>query len=367
MTQPVSTKSDAFSAVLSSNSLDLTKQTTEKHLMFCERIWGIKDKEKFVFDPQKYSIQDFTDEQNPSEDVILSDTVLKYYSDGTREVVAVDSDPYLFQVYIYGKKHFSAVWKERNRYRDIIWADMDKMLTMFPNDSYIKELDRKYPYLRNNGRFAFDEVDMDNYVLAMPPANGTWIFGHIHNICEKFSSLGGLQKFFKTYVQTIDTKSVEYADQWMSKQGITVYRKDANRAHCRLFVGYTGLPYRVIETILLRAGKSTAELKKAFLKHGEPLNLTLGLNVVSAENFNNFSNYSDYLGCPTSGNFMFSADVFRSWARDLTPQELSVITRERYFSYLNPDMPTKNQLCRIAAAKTGKNGFFSKLKNLVAL
>ncbi|MDY4842058.1 MAG: hypothetical protein SO314_06820 [Alphaproteobacteria bacterium] len=132
-------------------------------------------------------------------------------------------------------------------------------------------------------------------------------------------------------------------------------------------MGYTGLPYRVIETILLRAGKSTAELKKAFLKHGEPLNLTLGLNVVSAENFNNFNNYSDYMGCPTSGNFMFSADVFRSWARDLTMQELSVITRERYFSYLNPDMPTKNQLCRIAAAKTGKNGFFSKLKNLVAL
>ena len=366
MTQPVSTKSDAFSAVLSSNSLDLTKQTTEKHLMFCERIWGIKDKEKFVFDPQKYSIQDFTDEQKPSKDVILSDTVLKYYSDGTREVVAADSDPYLFRIYM-NRNCFNAIWLEKEKYSGAIWADMDKMLTMFPNDSYIKELDRKYPYLRHNGRFVFDENDMDNYVLAMPLANGNWIRDALYSVQRYFSSLGGMQKFFKTYVQTIDTKSVEYADQWMSKQGITVYRKDANRAHCRLFVGYTGLPYRVIETILLRAGKSTAELKKAFLKHGEPLNLTLGLNVVSAENFNNFSNYSDYLGCPTSGNFMFSADVFRSWARDLTPQELSVIMRERYFSYLNPDMPTKNQLCRIAAAKTGKNGFFSKLKNLVAL
>ena len=118
--------------------------------------------------------------------------------------------------------------------------------------------------------------------------------------------------FLFFFSQNIFIKSCYFQVSFKNAYAFTVYRKDANCAHCRLFVGYTGLPYRVIETILLRAGKSTAELKKAFLKHGEPLNLTLGLNVVSAENFNNFNNYSDYMGCSTSGNFMFSADVFRS-------------------------------------------------------
>lgn len=366
MQQNQISKSDVFAPVLASDSLDLTKQTAKKHLMFCERIWGIKDKEKFVFNPQKYSIQDFTDEKNLLTDVILSDTVLKYYSDGTREVAAVDSDPYLFRINVHEDCN-NALWGEKDEYYEVIWADMKQMLTMFPNDSYIQELDRKYPYLRDNGRFGLREEDIDSYDLAMPLANGDLIYKSLYTVQRHFSSLGGLQKFFKTYVQTIDSESVEHADKWMSEQGISVHRTDANSAHCRLFAGYTNLPYRVIETILLRAGKSTTDLKKAFLKYGEPLNLTLGLNVISSKGINDFSCFSDYLGCPTTGDFMFSADVFRGWAQDLTPAELSVITRERYFSYINPDMPLKKQQRKIAAAKAEKNSFFSKLKNLVAL
>lgn len=40
MQQNQISKSDVFAPVLASDSLDLTKQTAKKHLMFCERIWG---------------------------------------------------------------------------------------------------------------------------------------------------------------------------------------------------------------------------------------------------------------------------------------------------------------------------------------
>ncbi len=318
----------ALDTLLAAKTLDLSKISKKSHLVFSEYLWGIKDKENFIFNPQKYAVLDFMDESEEGE--VLGDTVVKYYSDGRREVVpAANACFFSFK---------PLCWRPKGDYgSDGYWADMSKMLTMFPKDKYLRQLDEKYPYLRENARFRLDS-DFETYSLAMPLAETNWIYGSFNRVLEEntFSSLGGLQKFFKAFVQVIKSGSTEYSDRWMEKQGI-VARNRFGEGKCRLYVGYAGLSYQIANTILSRKGRDTKSLRKIFLEHGEPLNLTYGMTVVAGKECNDFSRYSESLGCPVSGDYMFEPEVFEAWAADFTPAELSVINRERYFYYLNPD------------------------------
>ncbi len=322
------TNGGMLDSLLAADSLSLSKKAKEKsrRLVFSECVWGIKNKEEFIFDPQKYGILDFMREDVCDE--ILSDTVIEYYSDGSRVV-----SPARTRFFSYKELY----WHPRGYYRDEpgYWADMSQMLTLFPNDSYLKLLNEKYPYLQDIARFRVAK-DMKTYELAMA------LYYTEKSVQDSFSSLlrynffsslGNLQKFFKAFISLIKNENV---DKWMGAQGITA-KAGGVTGKCEIYAGFPDLTYHMVETILTRAGKSTENLKKVFLESGEPLNLTYGLTVFSGKDFNNFSYYNSKLGCPYKGRYMFRPEVFEAWGADFTPAELSVITRERFFYYCNPD------------------------------
>ncbi len=347
----------ALDTLLAANTLDLSKISKKSHLVFSEHVWGIKDKENFIFDPEKYAILDFMKEG--VNDEILSDTVINYYSDGKREVV-----PAAKVLFFANKKLY---WDKKHHYdsQDGYWADMDKMLTLFSRDAYLKRLNEKYPYLRYNARFHIN-ADLESYELAMPLQNAkSYVSINFNEIVKynEFSSLGRLQKFFKTFVQVLDN---ENTDKWMEAKGITANIGPYAYAKCKVYAGYPDLTYRVAEMILSRAGKDTKKLKKVFLESGEPLNLTYGLTAIPGKDCNRFDWYDAKAGCPTKGDFMFSPKVFANWGADFTPAELSVITRERFFNYWNPDIP-KNTQEKALKSTMKKSGMLNQIKKYITL
>ncbi len=341
-------KNNSLPAILTADS-PLKFNTKNEHLVFEERVWGLKKLEIFVFDPENYAAADFLKEDK--EEMILSDTVIRYYSSGRREIVP--KNPAIIHLNQYKGYLFSK--KSDVRKGNYWWANMEQMLTMFPNDAYLKALDKKYPYLRQNGRFYIHE-DKDSFDLAMNLAQAVSYEGSLSYVKEKFSlsSLGNLRKFFaicaKVLQDSIDgnsTEQTEKIDAWMTEHGIYAEIKNewgkVISALPRLYAGYTDLPYHLAEAILLKKNKSVIPLREQYLKSGEPMALSAGMQIFSQKSCNDYSLYDEQLGCPKYGTFLFDPSVIKSWGSNFTPAELSIINRERYFQYYNPDCSDKQR------------------------
>ena len=341
-------KNNSLPAILTADS-PLKFNTKNEHLVFEERVWGLKKLEIFVFDPEKYAAVDFLKEDR--EEMILSDTVIRYYSSGRREIVP--KSPAI--IHLNQDKDYLFSKKSDVRKGDCWWANMEQMLTMFPNDAYLKALDKKYPYLRQNGRFYIHE-DKDSFDLAMNLAQAVSYEGSLSYVKEKFSlsSLGNLQSVFascaKCLPNSIDGNSTEKVEQihaWMEDNGMYAEIKSewgkVISALPRLYAGYTDLPYHVAEKILREKKKSVIPLREQYLKEGEPMALSVDLQIFSQKSCNDYSLFDEQLGCPKYGTFLFEPEVIRSWGSNFTPAELSIINRERYFQYYNPDCSDKQR------------------------
>ena len=94
-------------SLINVDPFDFGKKTKDEHLVFEERVWGLKQGENFVFDPDHYGIKDFLSLDNPPKDAVLSDTVIRYYSSGRREVVPAEKIK-MFQIgkNLWDKKSF---------------------------------------------------------------------------------------------------------------------------------------------------------------------------------------------------------------------------------------------------------------------
>lgn len=334
-------------SLLSANPFEAIAKTKDEHLVFEERVWGLKQKENFVFDPQHYGINDFFKAENFPTDVVLSDTLIRYYSSGRREVVPT-KDIIMFQI---GKNLWST--KHNCFGENISWATTDKILTMFPDDKYLQQLIEKYPYLEENGRFVIN-LETNEYELAMPAQNSLYAAGSYHHVKGSLgiATLGNLQRYFGGYAQWLnagiegnDQNICDELDKKMQEKPIKAYfyyqGNCENVSTCTLFAGFTDLSYNIAKAMLEDAKKDIKELQKEYLDHGEPLNLTYGLKVFSMESCNNYRSYNPAVGAP-SGTFVFSPEVFRHWGQAFSPYELAIITRDRKFRYWNPDM-TKNE------------------------
>ena len=114
-------------------------------------------------------------------------------------------------------------------------------------------------------------------------------------------------------------------------------------------VGYRNLSYSEVERALLRRGKDLSELREVYMEYGEPLQLSYGLHVYAQSHANKYSDFDPNIGCPTKGDFIFPPEVFINWGA-----ELSIISRERYFMYINPDMSAVSQERIIKSVKMKK-------------
>ena len=311
------------------------KSSRKRHLIFREYVYGHKDKEKFVFDIENYGITqwlDIMEKQASKVDCVIGDTIIEYYSDGSREVKPAEVPILLSPNTKY--------WASKQKYTTKNeWATMEQMLKLFRKDPYIQELDEKYPYLKENGRFRLNE-DLDSFELAMVPYNARWVFGDKNYIIRKgeFSSLGNLLYLFKMYYKIIQSKDYKKIDELMASQAITAYYPNQQTATCHLLVGYTNLPYDVAAQCV----DDQKMLRRVYLQQGEPLSVTLGRNVITRK-CNDFSQFSELHGSMMSGDFVFEPEVFKNWAADFSPAELAIICRDRFFDYYNPDMDIDKQ------------------------
>ena len=335
-------------ALINVDPFDFTPKTKDEHLIFEERVWGLKQGEKFVFDPEHYGIRDFMSLETFPKEPIMSDTIIQYYSSGRREVVPT-KDIKMFQV---GKNLWS---RRRFCYADNIhWATMEQMLTMFPNDKNLQMLNEKYPYLQYNGRFAIN-LDTEHYELAMPIEGQSCVAGNIFDIKEKlaYSDLGNLQKYFGGYARWLstgvnknDSKICEQLDEKMSKSPITVhFYKKGNcsvKTVCQMYAGYTDVPYSRAETMLMIAEKDIKPLREEYIKSGDPFNLTRGLKIFSVGTCNDYTKYNPQTGCP-EGIFLVLPEVLCAWGQRFTLNEMTTICRDRFFYYWNPDMAENNK------------------------
>lgn len=305
------------------------------HIVFREYIYGHKDGEKFVFDPENYGIiqwLDIMEAKSALVKVVISDTIIDYWSDGTREVRVAERPVVLAPSIRY--------WGSKKQYnRDEDWATMEQMLKMFKKDPYLKELDNKYPYLRQNGRFRMDE-ELETYELAMVPYNAYWLYGTKEYLIQNgmFSTLGNLLQLFKMYANAIRSNSYEHIDAFMAQKSITAYYRSLPMAECKLMAGYTGLPFDVA----CQCTNDVKALRREYMRNGEPMAVTLGKKVITSK-CNDYSKFSDRHGCMTSGELMFEPEIYFKWAEDFSPAELAIINRERYFDYYNPDMDIQKQ------------------------
>ena len=90
------------------------------------------------------------EKQASKVDCVIGDTIIEYYSDGSREVKPAEV-PILLSP---NTKYWASKQKYTTRNE---WATMEQMLKLFRKDPYIQELDEKYPYLKENGRFRLNE------------------------------------------------------------------------------------------------------------------------------------------------------------------------------------------------------------------
>ncbi len=341
-------------SLLDRPSLDFSQPGEKEHLVFQERIWGQKNGEEFIFNPMQYGVNKFFDDM--SFDLpLMSDTVINYYSSGRREVVPAEF-PYLLGV------GFSFCNKKHTFSDGLKIVNMEKMLTMFRRDKTLQALDEKYPYLRSNGRFSLN-VKTGEFNLEMPLAYGVCVSGSVSDVTENCapSSLSNLQRFFATYANVLrnglpgNTQSnYEAIETWMRKKGIKAEAGRNNKAFCRLMVGYRNLSYSEVERALLRRKKDLSELREVYVKYGEPLQLSYGLHVYAQSHTNKYSDFDSNIGCPTKGDFIFPPEVFINWGAEFSPAELSIISRERYFMYINPDMSPVSQERIIKSVKMKK-------------
>ena len=358
-------------ALLSANPFEAVAKTKDEHLVFEERVWGLKQRENFVFDPQHYGINDFFKVEDFPTDAVMSDTLIRYYSSGRREVVPT-KDIIMFQI---GKNLWST---KHNCYgKNISWASLDKLLTMFPDDKYLQQLLEKYPYLEENGRFVIN-LETNEYELAMPIQNSLYAAGNYRNKEKSLglATLGNLQRYFNGYAQWLnvgikgkDAKICDELDQKMQEKPINAYfyykGKCENYSNCTLFAGFTDLSYNIAKAMLEESNKDIKELQKEYLDHGEPLNLTYGLKVFSMENCNNYSSYDPNVGAP-SGSFVFSPEVFRYWGQDFSPYELAIITRNREFRYWNPDLVENKTMAKKQSRMITQQMASKKSQNLLS-
>lgn len=335
-------------SLINVDPFDFGKKTKDEHLVFEERVWGLKQGENFVFDPDHYGIKDFLSLDNPPKDAVLSDTVIRYYSSGRREVVPAEKIK-MFQI---GKN----LWERKPHCfgTNISWATMENMLTMFPKDTYLKMLCEKYPYLKKTGRFALN-LDTDEYELAMPLDKADCVAGTLKSIANylRCSDLGNLHKFFGGYAHWL-TAGVEENNQAICAELDKKMGEHPIQAHCSngrwrsyglsctLYSGYTDLSYNTAETMLKLAHKDIKPLREEYLQNGEPLHLTYGLQIFSKDKCNDYSSFDKDFGCP-KGVFLFVPEVFSSWGKQFLPFELEIIHREREFCYWNPDLPDYRQ------------------------
>lgn len=332
----------------------LFEKTKNEHLVFSERVWGLKKFEEFLFDPAKYGVSDYLDQIYPYP--VMSDTLVNYYSSGRREVVPAK------QVYIFHVDENSDVslFFDRSYKKRGSFATMEQMLTLFPNDSYLQMLVKKYPYLHQNARFYLPDRS-DNYELAMKIKNSRSYEGSLRGIFEQhtFSTLANLQRRFALTSKVLSGHlTKEELDAWKKWKEVDIVVLKNNyyyRSSMKLLTGYVDIPYRVAEAILRKKGQDTFKLREKYLEYGEPLTITGKYDVYSTNECNDYSTFNEHLGCPESGVFVFEPEVYHHWGREFTPRELAVINRERYFEYFNPDMK-KNQ-------KT-KNTLWTKIRSL---
>ena len=305
------------------------------HLVFREYLYGHKDGENFVFDPENYGIIQWLEIMEAKSDqvkVVITDTVIDYWSNGVREIKAAERPVVLAPSIRY--------WAKKSSYnRDEDWATMEQMLKMFKKDSHLKELDQKYPYLRQNGRFRMDE-NLETFELAMVPYNAYWLYGNKEFLIQNghFSTLGNLHKIFKMYADAIRANSYEHIDAFMAQKSIMAYYGSQSPAECKLMAGYTGLPFDVA----CQCTDDIKALRREYMRNGEPMAVTLGKKVITSK-CNDYSKFSEKHGCVTSGDLMFEPEIYFKWAEDFTPAELAIINRERYFDYYNPDMDIQKQ------------------------
>lgn len=335
-------------SLINVDPFDFGKKTKDEHLVFEERVWGLKQGENFVFDPDHYGIKDFLSLDNPPKDAVLSDTVIRYYSSGRREVVPAER----IKIFQIGKN----LWERKPHCfgTNISWATMENMLTMFPKDTYLKMLCEKYPYLKETGRFALN-LDTDEYELAMPLDKADCVAGTIDYIANHLdcTDLSNLQKFFGGYAHWL-TAGVEENNQVICTELDKKMGEHPIQAHysngrgrfyglsCTLYSGYTNLSYNTAETMLKLAHKDIKPLRKEYLQNGEPLHLTYGLQIFSKDKCNDYSSFDKNFGCP-KGVFLFVPEVFSSWGKQFLPFELEIIHREREFCYWNPDLDSDVQ------------------------
>ena len=170
---------------------------------------------------------------------------------------------------------------------------------------------------------------------------------------------GNIMKFteggFKKYGYELARK--EFADKTFTMEEYAEIKKEWGKvisALPRLYAGYTDLPYHLAEAILLKKNKSVIPLREQYLKSGEPMALSAGMQIFSQKSCNDYSLYDEQLGCPKYGTFLFDPSVIKSWGSNFTPAELSIINRERYFQYYNPDCSDKQRT---------KTSIIDKIKN----
>lgn len=352
-------------SLLDRPSLDFSKPGEQEHLVFQERVWGKKNGEEFIFNPEQYGISKFFDDMD-FDLPLMSDTVINYYSSGRREVLPAKV-PYLIGIGL-------SFCDSKDKFYGVKIVSMEDMLTMFHKDKNLQMLNEKYPYLRYNGRFSVD-LKTGSYNLEMPFAYGASYCGSVRKVSSQaeFSTLGNLQRFFANYVKILKNgvsngNRDDYAavEKWMKENGINASAGSYNTAFCRVIAGYNNLPYNLVEITLLRRKKDLTQLREVFIKHRGLLGLSYGLNVYSAKELNDYKKFDAKIGCPTSGDFIFEPEVFCSWGEEFSPAELSTICRDRYFWYVNPDMDAEKQKQLIKNAKNKVNfmSYLSKLKEL---
>lgn len=309
-----------------------------KKLVFRENIWGVWENEEFKFDAKNYGIVQWLDflKAKWGNWTFISDTVIEYYSDGSRRLVAVKPK-------MLGCNE--RYWNSKNEYSRVKdWANLRQVLKLFPDDPYLQKLAKKYPYLLSKGRFRLSK-DLDNYELAMPIAEAQWIYFDKDALANRiwrilcWPTLGNLQLLFAMYSKIIrENKDVSQIDQMMAENAIIsrICHKNYSKS-CKLYVGYA-VPYNVA----VHMTENSSQLRREYLDHGEPLNISLGGQVISKKNCNDFDSFDEDCGI-TSGNLIFEPEVYFEWGAEFTPTELSFITRERDFRYFNPDLPLYTQ------------------------
>lgn len=332
--------------------------------VFSEHLWGIKDKEEFIYNPDKDSMADFLDSNGypVAGHIYYCDTRIDYYLDGSRKIVTLDDPDCRTGSWTYAFSHdwhpgytrfilegYDRCYRMPKYSR---WIDKDNIVNykticqLFPNNSYLNTLIRKYPYLKSCGRFWVAE-DYSSFELAMEIDGNYRCFnvqGFMHRLevprfkAPYFPADINLRKRLAQYCAQISADMFNPCNKLLVLEHPT---KGNKIIQC----GYY-LSYQTIVKILTDYNQPLSTLNKCMVENqkSESLYLTADCNVYSTD-----SELRGYVRSQDRRNiedatpvYIIPFNILQSWAKDLTPEELKIINRERYYKYILPEQKLLN-------------------------